>query len=189
MWLANVLTSRGKFQEAENELMRLQESDPLSMGVQFTLSELYLSWRKPDDAIKAAHLVRELGAPDSISDRLFAKAYMQKGDLEQVRNLLERKPENFESLRVTWLARIGKTGEAAAELKRLETTETGKTSPFVIAYLYAELGDKDRAFKWLERSYAIRQSDLVSLKIEPSLDSIRTDPRYIDILKRVNLDH
>ncbi len=188
MWLASVLAMRGKFAEAESELLKLQESDPLSSGVQFTLSELYLNWRKPDEAIRAANLVHDLKAPDSISDRLLAKAYLQKGDLEQVEKLLEKKPDNYESLRATWLIRTGKAAEAAAEIKKLEITETGKTSPFVIAYLYAELGDKDAAFTWLERSYTMRQSDLASLKIEPALDPLREDPRYFDLIKRLHLN-
>ncbi|HQZ97994.1 MAG TPA: winged helix-turn-helix domain-containing protein [Pyrinomonadaceae bacterium] len=189
MWLASTLAMRGKFAEAESELLKLQESDPLSSGVQFTLSELYLNWRKPDEAIRTANLVHDLKAPDSISDRLLAKAYLQKGDLDQVKTLLDKKPDNYESLHATWLIRTGKVAEAAAEIKKLEVTETGKTSPFVIAYLYAELGDKDAAFRWLERSYAMRQSDLASLKIEPALDSLRGDARYVELIKRLHLDN
>ena len=189
MWLASLLITLGKFDEAERELLKLQESDPLSSGVQFTLSELYLNWRKPDEAIRSAYLVRDLKAPDSISDRLLAKAYLQKGDLEKVRELLDRKPDNLESLEVTWLIRSGRMTEAAAAIKELETTETGRTSPFVIAYLYAQLGNKDAAFRWLERSYEMRQSDLISLKIEPAIDPLRDDPRYKEMLKRIHLDY
>lgn len=187
MWLASVLAMRGKFAEAESELLKLQESDPLSSGVQFTLSELYLNWRKPDEAIKAANLVRDLKAPDSISDRLLAKAYLQKNDLDEVARLLEKKPDNYESIRATWLIRTGKIDEAAREIKKLEVTETGKTSPFVIAYLYAELGNKDAAFAWLEKAYAMRQSDLASLKVEPALESLHDDPRYNEFLQRLHL--
>ena len=188
MWLANILTIRGKFAEAESELLRLQESDPLSSGVQFTLSELYLYWRKPDEAIKAANLVRELSTPGSVPDRLFAKAYLQKDDFEQVRKLLDKRPDNYESLQIIWLIKTGKIEEAKTELKKLEISETGKTSPFVIGYLYAELGDKDAAFTWLEKSYAMRQSDLISMKVEPGLDSLRDDARYADLIKRVHLE-
>ena len=188
MWLASILTARGKFAEAESELLKLQESDPLSMGVQFTLSELYLYWRKPDEAIRTAKLVQDLGDSESIPYRLFAKAYLQKGDLEQVRKLLEKKPDNYESLRVIWLIKTGKSAEAKADISKLETSETGRTSPFVIAFLYAELGDKDAAFSWLEKSYAMRQSDLISLKVEPALDSLRDDPRYHDLMRRVHLE-
>ena len=187
MWLANVLTIRGKFAEAESELLKLQESDPLSSGVQFTLSELYLYWRKPDEAIKAANLVRDLSPPETIPDRLFAKAYLQKGDFEQVSKILEKRPDNYESLHIIWLVKTGKVDEAKIELKKLEITEMGKTSPYVIGYLYADLGDKDAAFAWLEKSYAMRQSDLISMKVEPALDSLRDDARYADLIRRVHL--
>ena len=58
----------------------------------------------------------------------------------------------------------------------------------MIGYLYAEIGDKDAAFAWLEKSYAMRQADLVSIKIDPALDSLRDDARYADLLRRVNLE-
>jgi len=53
--------------------------------------------------------------------------------------------------------------------------------------LFAVSGDKEKAFEWLEKSYAVRQADLVSLKIDPALDSLRGETQYADLLRRVNL--
>jgi len=59
--------------------------------------------------------------------------------------------------------------------------------PTIIAKNYARLGDKERAFQWLEKAYVERDSDLVYLHLEPMYDPLRSDPRYVDLLKRMGL--
>ncbi|PYS63056.1 MAG: hypothetical protein DMF76_07490, partial [Acidobacteria bacterium] len=58
---------------------------------------------------------------------------------------------------------------------------------FSMAAIYAELGRKDEAFAWLEKAYRERSPGFVDLKVQPTLDSLRSDPRYIDLLRRVGL--
>ncbi len=50
------------------------------------------------------------------------------------------------------------------------------------------LGDVDKGFEWLERAYSRKESDLMSIQHDLSLDSFRADPRYLDLLKRLGLD-
>jgi hypothetical protein len=61
------------------------------------------------------------------------------------------------------------------------------TGPETIATVYAGLGDRDKAFEWLEKAYQERSPRLTWLKVEPMLDSIRSDPRYADLLRRMGL--
>jgi hypothetical protein len=56
--------------------------------------------------------------------------------------------------------------------------------PADIAYAYATLGDKNQAFYWLERAYSEKSSGLQFIKVAKSMDPFRSDPRYIDLLKR-----
>ena len=58
---------------------------------------------------------------------------------------------------------------------------------YQIAEIYAYRGDADLAFQWLNRAYQQRDSVMRSLKIDPLLKSLRQDPRYIDLLKRMRL--
>jgi hypothetical protein len=92
--------------------------------------------------------------------------------------------------------------EAAAELKRLYAT-SGVTgvyrwhiaqdsdsskpgyNPEDAAVNYALLGDKDRAFLWLEKAYQQHASSLADLKWGPEFDSLRADPRYADLVRRI----
>jgi hypothetical protein len=52
---------------------------------------------------------------------------------------------------------------------------------------YAALGDKDQAFQWLERTLQDRSWEITFLKVDPNLDSLHSDPRFSDLVKRVGL--
>ncbi len=56
-----------------------------------------------------------------------------------------------------------------------------------MAIIYAGLGEKEQAFAWLEEAYADRSARLPFLKIEPRFDSLRSDPRFADLVRRVGL--
>lgn len=60
-------------------------------------------------------------------------------------------------------------------------------SPTLIAVVYAGLGEKEQAFEWLDKAYNGQDSNLVYLKVDPMFDSLRSDPRYADLLRRVGL--
>jgi hypothetical protein len=73
--------------------------------------------------------------------------------------------------------------EATKILRELE--QSGLTEKFYdIAVIHAGLGDKDRAFEWLERCYAERSRHLTFLKVAPVVDSLRSDPRFSELLRR-----
>jgi hypothetical protein len=64
---------------------------------------------------------------------------------------------------------------------------TPSISPVLRAGIYAQLGDKDSAFEWLEKGIEDHDPAMSTLKIEPAYDNLRSDPRFIKILQRVNL--
>jgi hypothetical protein len=59
--------------------------------------------------------------------------------------------------------------------------------PMAIAFLHGRLGNADAAFEWLERGYEERANGMVYLHVESSWDSIRHDPRFQDLVRRVGL--
>ena len=61
-------------------------------------------------------------------------------------------------------------------------------SAYRISTFHIALGETDEGFEWLERSYLKRESDLPSIKIDPQFDGVRTDPRYLNLLKKLGLD-
>jgi tetratricopeptide (TPR) repeat protein len=82
----------------------------------------------------------------------------------------------------------GKTNEARKIIGELEELSKRQyVSPFVFGWVYLNLGDKEAALAHLAQAYAERSAYLSLIKIEPSLDSLRSDPRFKDLQRRVGL--
>jgi hypothetical protein len=72
-----------------------------------------------------------------------------------------------------------------AELRQRSNNEF--ISPFAFVYVFLGLDDKEQTFVWLERSYEIQSADMITLKVDPIFDPLRSDPRFRDLLRRLNL--
>jgi hypothetical protein len=70
---------------------------------------------------------------------------------------------------------------------QLERSKRKFVDPSQIAYNYAALGDPDKAFEFLDKAVAVKAAGLQPIKVTKSMDPYRKDPRYIDLLKRMNL--
>jgi tetratricopeptide (TPR) repeat protein len=82
----------------------------------------------------------------------------------------------------------GKSAEAQKELATLlESQKTKFVSPYFLAMAYSGLGDKEKAFFWLETSFRDRADWMTYLKVDPALDPLRSDPRFADLMHRVGL--
>jgi|SRR6267378_3700562 len=83
-------------------------------------------------------------------------------------------------------AAMRKFRQKALELNT-EAAKDSCVSPMVFAGLHAALGNKDEAFAWLDKAYSERSSKLLDLKLDPDFDSLRGDPRYTDLVRRIGL--
>jgi Flp pilus assembly protein TadD len=82
----------------------------------------------------------------------------------------------------------GKKGEAHKVLRPLlERSKQHYVSPYSIALVYAGLGEPDEAFAWLHKSFENRASRLVRLKVDPRFKSLRSDPGFADMVRRIGL--
>jgi hypothetical protein len=81
---------------------------------------------------------------------------------------------------------LGRNQDSDAALSQL-ITQHQDSMAYQIGEIYACRGDVVLAFQWLNRSYQQRDSGMRSLKIDPLLKSLRQDPRYVDLLKRMRL--
>jgi tetratricopeptide (TPR) repeat protein len=119
--------------------------------------------------------------------------YAQQGRLDDAIAAQRKSTELFAS---SWAleelaldyALAGKTEEARQALRDLQARpKPFYVSPYGIAAVYAALGEKDHAFAQLEQAYAGRSFSMDFLKVDPELDSLRSDPRFQDLLRRMNL--
>jgi len=85
------------------------------------------------------------------------------------------------------LAVSGRRREALDIIAQLETLSSNRyIDGCMIAAVYAGLGDEDHAFEWLAKACRERSSSMVFLKVNPFFDGIRSDPRFQDLLQRMN---
>jgi hypothetical protein len=68
----------------------------------------------------------------------------------------------------------------------VEMSAKDRLGTYEVALVYAGLGEKDRAFEWLEKAYRVHDKGMVYLRVDPTLDPLRSAPRYKDLLRRMN---
>lgn len=82
----------------------------------------------------------------------------------------------------------GRKVEAQKMIEELKSRPPGEyIDPYYIAIIYLGLGDRQQTFDWLDKAYEARSNWLPWLEVEPKLDSLRSDPRYADLVRRIGL--
>jgi tetratricopeptide (TPR) repeat protein len=121
------------------------------------------------------------------------QAYEQKGQYDLALEELHRALDISHSspLMVSALAHAyalsGNYSEALKLLAQLDALSKKQyVSPFYVAIVYLGLGKNDAAMNWLQKAYADRSNGLVFLKVEPELDPLRSDRRFISLLRKLN---
>jgi tetratricopeptide (TPR) repeat protein len=172
-------------------MKRAHELDPLSSGVNHGLGIFFFWARKYDRAIEQLKIANEMN-PDLGEIHLFlGMAYLEKSMYEEALEELkiqERYDDIFPQFITMFVyARRGEK-EKLREFVEDENNRGSLTSPFMIAASYAELGETDQVFTWLEKAYEQREILVLYIKGFPYFDNYRTDPRYKALLKKIGID-
>lgn len=184
-WYANTFMVQGKFAEAEAEYLRARELDPLNPGFLNNLAENYHYWQQYDRCLTQAAKALELDPVNEWARLNQAKCYVQLGRYDEaLRVPLPATYKNF--MHLVAFAFSGRQTEAR-KLMPLILKDWGQKSPYAVAIAYSLLGEKEKAFAWLQKAADQQQADLVSLKIEPVFDGLRADPRFAELLHSVGL--
>jgi eukaryotic-like serine/threonine-protein kinase len=186
------LVTSGQADEAIVEMKRAQELDPISLETNALLGWcLYLTHRY-DQAVEQLRTTVELDPNNWLAHLYLGRAYEQKGEFSQAVTELQKArliaavvPETSAALGRAY-AVSGKKEQAKEVIDELkEQSKRSYVPPYNIATIYTGLGDKDQAFRSLEKDYADRSWYLVFLKADPELDLLRSDPRFRDLMRRV----
>ena len=187
----NLLTW-GKPEEALEAARRWHELEPLSPLTFHVLAFTYYCLHRYDDALREWANAREIDPNFRYALIVPPLAYSQKGRNEEAIKLVQENLAAYgngtraEILLGILYARAGNKAQARKMLAGVKRGE-GEASPAQMAILQAALGNKDEAFRWLDKAYETRDSDLLFIKAQPDFDPLRSDPRFQALLRRMNL--
>lgn len=192
-WYSSYLVAVERFDEAVAIAKRGQELDPLSFISNAHLGWiLYLSGRY-DEAI--AHCKRLLDVDPNFfpAHRYLGLTYEQKGMYQEAVIEFQKGRELSKSTLMTALlghsyAISGKTAQARQMLAELQRPNQGYVSTYLVAAIYAGLGEKDQAFKMLETAFEERDMWLVNIKVDPVFSPLRSDQRFRNLIDRIGLN-
>jgi TolB-like protein/DNA-binding winged helix-turn-helix (wHTH) protein/Flp pilus assembly protein TadD len=191
-WYAWHLSLLGQYDEAIAEMRKAESLDPLSLIINADLAELLVIAHSYDESILQSRKTIEMDPNFALAHNQLAQAYLQKNmheeaiaELQKAVKLSAGSPTCIASLARAYAA-SGKRSEAVkllSELKKHSNPPYSDASE--IAVVYAALGDSDQAMNWLEKGYEERFNPSVLLR--PGFDSLRSDPRFEDLLRRIGL--
>jgi serine/threonine-protein kinase len=194
LWYALYLIAMERVDEAIAEVKLAQELDPLSLVINLNVSRVLYFARAYDQA--AEHCLKTLDMYPGFFlahrrlGQIYERKQMYEEALAEFEKALTREAANSETISVKGytLASAGRTNEAERALEELkELSKQIYVSPYSLSRVLFGLGRYDEAFEYLEKTYQERHGILVYLKVEPLFDDLRSDPRLISLLERLNL--
>lgn len=159
--LVDYLVLRNEYDLAERQIKNILEMDPNFLSSHWNLMRIYLRTSRPEDALQEAMTISKLSRDPFDGKIALGSIYAMTGKVAEAKNLVSE----------------------------LEKTRAGGEyiSSCILAGLRVLIGDVDSGFKWLERAYEERAGALPYLRVYDSFDTIRSDPRYLSLLRKVGL--
>jgi len=193
-WHAYNLASLGRMEEALSEIRRARDLDPVSVNISTDVGQMLYFAERYDEAISQYLKALALDPGFRVAHVRLSEAYTQTGKHEEAAAELKeviRLDPSRESEMDIWLAFAaalnGRREEALKILNRLKMDLEFHSHATEIASIYAGLGDKGSAFTWLEKALNAHEPGAALVKVDPMLKSLRSDPRFEELLRRVNL--
>jgi TolB-like protein/Tfp pilus assembly protein PilF len=193
-WYSLFLKDMGRYDEAGSAIRRAYELDPLSSVIGINLAELYQQQGKFDASIEICRKIIEIAPTYPAAHEGLAISYIKKGMNQDAIAAAEKAAEFSKRSGVVLgsvghvFAVAGDRAKAIAIARELEDKYSRReASGFDIASVYAGLGDRDKAFDWLEKDFRTRNGKLQSIRWEVEFEPLRNDPRFSDLLRRMNL--
>lgn len=188
-WYSELLMGLGRHDEALAEIRWALEIDPLSLILNRQYGASLLFARQYDAAIEQMKKTVELDANFAVGHSTLSVAYRMKGDYAESVEELARFQELIGGEQTAALMRESFAKGGWEEFLRAMTDERrpANLTPYNVATFHAALGEKDRAFVELNKSYRNREAILGLLKVDPRFDSLHDDPRFEDLARRFKI--
>ena len=188
--------SVGNIDQAIAHVQRAAQLDPLNLNVMINLGATYFSARRYDQAIAQLNKAVEIDPNYAAAHVFLSSDYEAQGKYDLWLDEAEKTAtlnKDADQLAVLEVARLeyARAGYLAANKRIAEVLEEQSKRVYIdpvnIAVAYAILNDKDKAFFWLEKAFAEKSGAIRTLKTVPSFDHLRSDPRFADLLRRMNI--
>jgi tetratricopeptide (TPR) repeat protein len=185
---ARVASAVGRLDEALDLTRRAATADPLNVRVHYRLARYAYFLGRLDDAMAAFQKVLELNPEYPGAHQDLALVYLAQSRPDAALAEMEQeKRDLWHSFGLSILYHaLGRQAEADVKLSEV-IKNYQDVAAFQIAEIYAYRGEADRAFEWLERAYAQRDSGLSQIKGDPHLKRLKSDPRYAAFLEKMRL--
>ena len=195
LFYAHMLSNLGRHDEAIAEIRRARQTDPASLITNAVEGQILFFAGDMAGSEEALRRAMDLDANFWLSHLFITRLYLKRGQYAEAADEANRAAGlsggNAEALATAAyaLAADGRKAEAKQILEDLNTRARQRYVPsYALAQVHLALGDKGKAFELLEKSLNDREALMVFLKVEPKWDSIRQDPRFLDLLERMRLN-
>jgi len=193
-WYSQWLLCMGKLDEALQSASRAAELNPVSQAILRDKGLALYYNRQYDRAIEMAARTLELDSHYAGAHRLLSLSYQGKGMFDEAiaenqrwGDLSGNHIETTIALAQLYAA-SGRTEDARSIVDKIESENRSENMCRGLALICAALGENDKAFHWLQESYERREEALLSLKVDPKADRLRSDPRFVLLLKMIGVE-
>ncbi len=190
---AHLLSSSGRHAEALAKIKLARECDPLNLRINALEGMLFLYAGQTDEALASLQKTLELDPDYRLANMIAARAYTEKGKFAEAeaatRKAREFSADSSEPIAYGTYASVksGKPREARAALDELLTlSKTRYVPPYNFALIHNALGESQKALDYLEKGFAEKDVRMVFLKVEPNWKNLHSEPRFIDLMRRMN---
>ncbi|HTA60469.1 MAG TPA: winged helix-turn-helix domain-containing protein [Candidatus Baltobacteraceae bacterium] len=193
-WYGDYLSVLGRHGEALAEAKRAFSLDPLSPMINTWLGYRYYDDRHFDEAIEQGRKILDFDPSFAAAHLLLGQAYLQKGlqaqaisELQNATALSGDSPSYMAELGVAY-AVSGKKVETLSVINQLrKVARHSYVSSYGFAQIYAALGDKQNSINYLQSAYEEGAVWMQYLQVDPVLDSVRSQPRFQDLVRQMGL--
>jgi len=193
-WYSLLLRDLGRLDESLAETKRAQQLDPLSLIIGQNLAMAYFSQGDVNSSVEQSRRVIDLDPGFPRGHWALGLGYLKQGryseaiaELQKAVQLSGGERQLLGHLGYAY-AISGKGADALAILKEVQGKyQKHEALAQDVAAIYSGLGDKDQAFAWLEKDFEARSGQLARIRWEPPFESLRSDPRFADLLRRMGL--
>jgi TolB-like protein/Tfp pilus assembly protein PilF len=192
-WYAEYLMARGRSEESVTRVRYAQALDPINPVLNASVGMILYLARRSDEAVEELRKALEVDPGHFLLHFRLGLVYCQRRQMVQeavheMEMAVALSGRSTETL--TGLAQAcGIAGDLSAMQKIVDELKVSAryVSPYDVARTYACVRDKELSFAWLEKAYREHNPDLIELNMEPSFDTIRSDSRFTDLLRRIDL--